>query len=68
MLPQIFMFVDSSKTQKLKYLESETLFFLQIKLFIQYILVAIMWQKKKKFSSGGNLTFFLVSSEKNQII
>ena len=43
MLPQIFMFVDSSKTQKLKYLESETLFFLQIKLFIQYILVAIMW-------------------------
>lgn len=57
MLPQIFMFVDSSKTQKLKYLESETLFFLQIKLFIQYILVAIMWQKKKDFLAEVTLRF-----------
>lgn len=57
MLPQIFIFVDSSKTQKLKYLESETLFFLQIKLFIQYILVAIMWQKKKDFLAEVTLRF-----------
>ena len=57
MLPQIFMFVDSSKTQKLKYLESETLFFLQIKLFIQYILVAIMWKKKKDFLAEVTLRF-----------
>ena len=54
MLPQIFTFVDSSKTQKLKYLENETLFFLQIKLFIQYILVAIMWQNNNNNNNNNN--------------
>ena len=35
---QILNFADFTKTQKSKYLENETLFFLQIKNFINYTL------------------------------
>ena len=36
MTSQILQFVDFTKTQKSKYLESETLLFLQVKKFINY--------------------------------
>ena len=42
---QILMFVDPPKTQKSTYLEHDTLFFIQIKKFINYILTSMMWQK-----------------------
>ena len=45
MTSQILKFVDSSKIQKLKYLEKTTLFFLQIKKIIQSTLRAIIWEK-----------------------
>ena len=36
---------DFTKTQKCRYLENETLFFLQTKKFINYISRATLWQK-----------------------
>ena len=36
MTSQILQFMDFTKTQKSKYLESETLLFLQVKKFINY--------------------------------
>ena len=45
MTSQILKFVDFSKTQKFRYLENETIFFLQIKKFINYTLRAALWQK-----------------------
>ena len=45
MTPQIFLFVHFPKTQQSKYLENETLFFLQIKKFINYTLRATLWVK-----------------------
>ena len=42
---QILQFVDFLKTQKSKFLENETLYFLQIKKFINYTSRAILWQK-----------------------
>ena len=46
MIPQILKFPDSSKI-KYYHLENKT-FFLQIRKFIHYTLMAIIWQKKKK--------------------
>ena len=54
MTPQIKS-VDFTKTQKSKYLETETLFFLQIKKVINYTSRATLWQKK--FCTGFDLTF-----------
>ena len=46
MIPShILKFVDFTKTQKSKYLENETLFFLQIKKFINYSSRVTLWQK-----------------------
>ena len=42
---QILKYVDVTKKQKSRYLENETLFFLQIKKFIDYTLRATLWQK-----------------------
>ena len=53
MMSQVWKFVDFKKTQKSRYLESETLFFLQIKKFINYTSRATLWQIY--FCSGGNL-------------
>ena len=44
MTSQILKFVDFTKTQKSRYLEKETLFFLQIKELINYTSRAILWQ------------------------
>ena len=44
MMPQILQFLDITKTQKSKYLENETSFFLQIKKFIYYTSKATLWQ------------------------
>ena len=41
---QILKYVDFRKTQKSRYLENETLFFLQIKKFINYISRDTLWQ------------------------
>ena len=45
MMSQILKSVDFTKTQKSTYLENETLFFLQMKKFINYTLRAILLQK-----------------------
>ena len=45
MTSQIFKSVDFPKTQKSRYLENETLFFLQIKKFINYTSRATLLQK-----------------------
>ena len=42
MTSQILKFVEFTKTQKSRYLKKETLFFLQIKKFINW---ATLWQK-----------------------
>ena len=42
---QILKFVDFTKTQKSRYLENETLLFLQIKKFTNYTSSATLWQK-----------------------
>ena len=42
---QILQFVDFTKTQKSKYLQNETLFFLQIKQFINDTSRTTLWQK-----------------------
>ena len=46
---QILKFVDFTKIQKSKYLESETLFFLQIRKFINYTSRAKKCGKKNSF-------------------
>ena len=51
---QILQFVDFTKTQKSKYLQNETLFFLQIKQFINDTSRTTLWQKNT-FGSRGNL-------------
>ena len=45
MTSQILKSVDFTKTQKTRYLENETLFFLQIKKFINYTLKVVLLQK-----------------------
>ena len=45
MTSQILKSVDFTKTQKSRYLENETLFFLQMKKFINYTSRAILLQK-----------------------
>ena len=45
MTSQILNFVDVTKTQKSRYLENKTLFFLEIKTFINYTSRATLWQK-----------------------
>ena len=45
MMSQILKFVNFTKTQKSRYLENVTLFFLQIKKFINYTSKATLWQK-----------------------
>ena len=45
MTPQNLNSVDFTKTQKSRYLENETLFFLQIKKLINYTSRATLWQK-----------------------
>ena len=45
MKSQILGSVDFTKSQKSKYLENETSFFLQIEKFINYTLKATLWQK-----------------------
>ena len=45
MIPQILKSLDFTKTQKSRCLENETLFFLQIKKFINYTSRAILLQK-----------------------
>ena len=45
MTSQISKFVDFTKIQKSRYFENETLFFLQIKKFINYTTRTTLWQK-----------------------
>ena len=45
MKSQILKSGDFTKTQKSRYLGNETLFFLQIKKFINYTSRATLWQK-----------------------
>ena len=45
MTSQFLKFVDFTKIQKSRYLENETLFFLQIKKFINYTSRTTLWQK-----------------------
>ena len=45
MTSQILKSADFTKTQKSKNLENETLFFLQIKNFINYTLRQLYWKK-----------------------
>ena len=45
MTSQILKSADFTKIQKSQYLENETLFFLQIKKFINYTSRAILWQR-----------------------
>ena len=45
MMSQILKFVNFTKTQKSRHLENVTLFFLQIKKFINYTSKATLWQK-----------------------
>ena len=45
MTSQTSKFVDFTKTQKSRYIENETLFFLQIKKFINYTSRATLRQK-----------------------
>ena len=52
MKSQILKFVDFTKTQKSRYLENETLFFLQIKKFILHIKGYFIFMAKKYFCRG----------------
>ena len=52
---------DSRKTQKSKYRENETLFFLQVKKLVHYTLRAKLWQKIV-LQRRGNLLSFCESS------
>ena len=59
MTRQILKVMDFTKTQKSRYLENETLFFLQIKKLINYTSMTTLWQKK---CSGGNLLkYFMIN-------
>ena len=51
MTSEILKFMNFTKTQKARYLENETLFFLQIKKIINYISRATLLQKKNSFVS-----------------
>ena len=42
---QILKSADFTKTQKSRYLENETLFFLQMKKFVNFTRSATLWQK-----------------------
>ena len=42
---QILKSVDFTKTEKSRFLKNETIFFLQIKKFIDYTSRATLWQK-----------------------
>ena len=52
MTPQDLKFVDSRKTQKSKYIESKSLFFLQMKDFIHYTSRTMVWQHIVNFSGS----------------
>ena len=45
MTSQILKSMNFTKAQKSRYLENETIFFLQIKEFINYTLRVALWQK-----------------------
>ena len=45
MMSQILKSVDFTKTQESRYLQNETIFFLQIKKFINSTSRATLWQK-----------------------
>ena len=45
MTSQVLQFADFKTTQKSKYVENETSFFLQIKKIINYTSRATLWQK-----------------------
>ena len=45
---QILKFRDFTKTQKSRYLENKTLFFLQIEKFVNYTSTTTLWQKINK--------------------
>ena len=45
MTSQIFQSMNFTETQKSKYLQNETLFYLQIKKFINYVSKTTLWQK-----------------------
>ena len=49
MTPQILKSADFTKTQKSRYLENKTLFFLQIKKFINYIHIKRCFMTKNSF-------------------
>ena len=53
MTSQILKSMDFTKTKKYRYLENETMLFLQIKKFTDYTSRATLWQKY--FCSRGNL-------------
>ena len=53
MTSQILKYAGFTKTQKPWYLEKKTVFFLQIKKFINYTSSAALWQRT--VCSGGNL-------------
>ena len=55
MTSQILKFLNFRKTQKSRYLENETLFFLQIKKLIDYTSRATLWQKKNTFVAEATL-------------
>ena len=63
---QILQFVDFLKTQKSKFLENETLYFLQIKKFINYTSRAILWQKNT-FVAEVTYKWYVCGSERWQV-
>ena len=76
MTSQNLKFVDFTNTQKSRYLENETLFFLQIKTFIKYTLRATLCQKTflrqflrpiGVFTSLGVANFWVTLCDRAQI-
>ena len=55
MISQILKSVDFTKKKKSRYLENETLFFLQIKKLIDCTSRATLWQKKNTFVAEATL-------------
>ena len=62
---QILKPVDFIKAQKSRYLENETLFFLQIKKFFNYTSRATLWEKNtfvveitREFKTKDSCTFY----------
>ena len=53
MTSQILNFVDFTKIQKFRYLEKETLFFLQVKRIINYPSRATLWHKSSVIKQKG---------------